>query len=785
MFSHECTYNKPAVRNKSDPLRSENKLKRAETILESFLPPGVDIYSPETDLSAVIEYIRTGGDHRGGGRFKHFAENGARHSSSSSVYLASPGTSSQFDATELKIILPPKHVAVELIEAVWEHACVMLRFYHRPSFIRDLDILYEMEPEMYGDKQFRILPLVYSVLAVGVLFCMDRSEQLGIKDSTEGYKYFEAARKMLDLTDARDIYAIQSIVMMTIFLQCSARIATCYSYLGIAVRAAYRLGLHRKVNQSFNPIELETRRRVFWSIRKMDIYINAILGLPRSIDDEDFDQELPTDLDDECITEDGYYPSKENRQLTSIGLSNAHAKMMNILHHIQKEMYMVKFPGSAGSGPDGHLTPQQFDLILARCVLLEKELAAWVGSLKPAMVPGADVAIEYLKANRLLSLSYCSVQLILYRPFIHFGGVEFAHLGEGHRARVFARKCINVARRVMYLAHELVSKEMLNGAYWFSTYAIFFSVSCLLYYIHENPESPDVTAIRMDAEMGKNSLNKLKNSSMAAGRIFNLLNVMFDRLNSKTSSLRSSADLGEASIPDILEFTNENPTKTPGGAELASSSPSSSMIPSANANFPGSNGVGSVADRQPETFPTQHTFTDSKSAAALSYTPAMRGQAVDVPQAFKDATVDISPSNSTPSNSMPIGYVPGMMDQFDAQLFGRFLPPYMMPADAEVPIPRSNSNITAIGGPIYGGSVAPTAIAPMASGGDVGVSGAPVTGTPVTGTPVTGSELNGTSGLNTAGDRRFSISNLFTAGEWDDFLSQHMELSGINSFTNM
>lgn len=223
------------------------------------------------------------------------------------------GSPDNLAGREIKIILPPKHVASELIEAVWDNACVLFRFYHRPSFIRDLDLLYETDPDDYTNKQYKILPLVYSVMAVGVLFSMDKSERLGFKDASEGYKYFVAARKLIDIADARDTYAIQSIVMMIIFLQCSARLSTCYSYIGVALRSALRAGLHRKVAYNFNPIELETRKRLFWTIRKMDIYVNAMLGLPRSIAEEDFDQELPEEIDDENITEDGYFPQKKVR----------------------------------------------------------------------------------------------------------------------------------------------------------------------------------------------------------------------------------------------------------------------------------------------------------------------------------------------------------------------------------------------------------------------------------------------------------------------------------------
>src|SRR3978361_2115557 len=113
---------------------------------------------------------------------------------------------------------------------------------------------------------------------------------------------------MMDITDCRDITSLQAIVFMINFLQSSANLSTCYSFIGIALRSALRMGLHRNLTSNFNPIERETRRRVFWIIRKMDIYVSALLGFPQMLSYDDIDQELPIEVDDEYITKDAVLP---------------------------------------------------------------------------------------------------------------------------------------------------------------------------------------------------------------------------------------------------------------------------------------------------------------------------------------------------------------------------------------------------------------------------------------------------------------------------------------------
>lgn len=79
----------------------------------------------------------------------------------------------------------------------------------------------------------------------------------------------------------------------------------------IAISMCFELGLHRSPKKwaysgSTNPIDIELRKRVFWSILTLEVSLSARLGRPMSIRETDFDVEYPERLDDEFITETGY-----------------------------------------------------------------------------------------------------------------------------------------------------------------------------------------------------------------------------------------------------------------------------------------------------------------------------------------------------------------------------------------------------------------------------------------------------------------------------------------------
>lgn len=454
---------------------------------------------------------------------------------------------------QIKIILPPREVALQLIYKTWSDSCVLFRFYHRPSFIRDFNSLYETPPENYTDHQSRILPLIYSVIAVGALFSKGDNAIDNQYLQDEGYRYFLAARKLIDITNTSDLESIQTIFMLTLFLQCSARLSTCYSYIGIALRSALRQGLHRKIDQGNNNIRAECTKRLFWTIYKLEIYVNSILGLPHSVDEDDIETDFPLDLDDVNIESMLIKPQQQGK-LSSCGVNNSHTRLILILNHIVKKIYKTSNPT--------YMIPQ--DVFKS----LENELKLWKYELpKQLQFDNASIPGEYVKANRLLYLDYLHVQITLYRPFVHFA--KLAKLNKDTETTNFqvraGFKCFDIAKQSVRLARSMIRDKLLNGNYWFSIYTIFFSVACLVYYFLEI-DSLDIE-VKQAIDIGKEILLGLKQRSVGAERIYNLLNHMFE--NYDRQNIRQNIGLDQSSRPAA-------PSAAPAAPAPAATTPQSS-----------------------------------------------------------------------------------------------------------------------------------------------------------------------------------------------------------------
>lgn len=172
---------------------------------------------------------------------------------------------------------------------------------------------------------------------------------------------------------------------MVLFLQSSAKLSTCYSYVGIALRSSLRLGLHRSVTTNFNPVERELRRRIFWVIRKMDVYVSTLLGLPQMLSDDDIDQEYPLPIDGEFITENGILPTPEGRIHAMVG-ANAHTRLSIIVLKIVKYIYPLK------TAQHRSKSDQRYVVSHSKIREIERDLQTWMEELPAALRPGTEVA---------------------------------------------------------------------------------------------------------------------------------------------------------------------------------------------------------------------------------------------------------------------------------------------------------------------------------------------------------------------------------------------------------
>ena len=142
-----------------------------------------------------------------------------------------------------------------------------------------------------------------------------------IPDLISSVRYFLAAHQLLAREKgAIRLASIQARLLQCLWLRSESRINHCWNLFGTAARLAYAIGLHRKRHADrIDRIEVECRRRTFWSAYALDNYLSMALGRPRTFHDDDIDQELPSCVDDHQIHGDHISGGSTHGQSVMLG----------------------------------------------------------------------------------------------------------------------------------------------------------------------------------------------------------------------------------------------------------------------------------------------------------------------------------------------------------------------------------------------------------------------------------------------------------------------------------
>ena len=466
------------------------------------------------------------------------------------------------DLSPSALELPPQALARRICGNAVDDASALLRVVHKPSFWNSFEQLYSSPPEHYSNEDNKFLPLFHSTMALGHLFGKDEHNSLdrqGYESAIQlGFEHFKTARHLMDITDCRDLTSIQAVVFMILFMQSSAKLSQCYAYVGVALRSALRMGLHRSYAGTFGPVEAETRKRVFWVVRKMDIYVGAMLGLPQTLSDEDIDQDFPLEVDDEYISIDGIRPMPEG-QVSVFAAFNAHTRIVQLITKIVRKVYPIKVATQQGAAEKSYTVP--FSAIRE----IESDLEKWKNDLPPILSP-CEAPERYTRIQQLLRLTYAHAQVMLYRPFLHFVAMDKRSKPVDQRAYACAASYVNVSRNIIHITSQMKQKGLLNGAHWFIMYTSFFAILSLVYFAAENPDNATTQAVMRDALEGKETLDSLSRRSMAADRCTATLSVVFQRLpdwmrngqqNPMASTKKRSHDASPH--PSSLDASKMNP----------------------------------------------------------------------------------------------------------------------------------------------------------------------------------------------------------------------------------
>ncbi|RMZ90826.1 hypothetical protein DV736_g1921, partial [Chaetothyriales sp. CBS 134916] len=177
----------------------------------------------------------------------------------------------------------------------------------------------------------------YLVLAIGMQVRGMQGRELksngnGVASGgSQAEMYLQRGRELVTSSFMEDpsVLTVQSYILIVFYMLTVCRRNGAFMLLGIAVRAAYALGLHRSdISSLFETKERRTRERVWKSLRTLDLYMSASLGRPPAT----------SEIDGGSVSWDGKERSYEGVKVNGLD-SSAMLRMCFIFERILNEVY--------------------------------------------------------------------------------------------------------------------------------------------------------------------------------------------------------------------------------------------------------------------------------------------------------------------------------------------------------------------------------------------------------------------------------------------------------------
>lgn len=123
-------------------------------------------------------------------------------------------------------------------------------------------------------------------------------------------RFHDQAARCLTLTSFprnASIYSIAALLMLQVIPAREEEPLTISLFVGLALRVAQTMGLHREPSLfNITPWKAEVRRRIFWQIFQLDTFVAVTSGLPPMMNEDFFDTRPISELKDMLYgTEDG------------------------------------------------------------------------------------------------------------------------------------------------------------------------------------------------------------------------------------------------------------------------------------------------------------------------------------------------------------------------------------------------------------------------------------------------------------------------------------------------
>ncbi|KAF7358442.1 Zn(2)-C6 fungal-type domain-containing protein [Mycena venus] len=310
-----------------------------------------------------------------------------------------------------RYVYPDPDLISSLTDLYFVNIHPMMPLLHRPSFERSARNGQHLQDHRFGAT-------LLAVLAIASRYSDDpRVLVPGFNSAiSSGWNFFNQVQLIRkSLFDEPSIYEVQLYCLMSVYTLGTSSPQAGWLYIGLGIRFIQERGMHRRQRDEHKiTVEDELWKRAFWCLLYLERSVCVWLGRPTCLHVEDYDIELPLDVDDE------YWEHSDPEQAFKqppgkpalLAYFNCHIRLNEILGSTLRLMY-----GSNKSRALLGLVGAEWERrAITDLNSLMKEFRSSIPEHLRWDPNGSGVFFDQSAA---LHASYYKLQITIHRPYIH------------------------------------------------------------------------------------------------------------------------------------------------------------------------------------------------------------------------------------------------------------------------------------------------------------------------------------------------------------------------------
>lgn len=217
-------------------------------------------------------------------------------------------------------------------------------------------------------------------------------------------RLFMAAKSNMNIESLEmgNITLVQTLTLMSNYLQKRNKPNSGYNYLGLALHMAMGLGLHKEFHDwDITPLNMEVRRRVWWCMCVFNIGAAITFGRPLAWPNRNVEVSLPLNVNDRALTNLSRSLPSEADHATTFSAVIMQSKFHMMTNDIYTRVISMPFPSAS-------------ELIRLDDTLIRK----WESSVPAWYLANSPMLPKFATGHAIMWWRLYNFRIIMYRPYV-------------------------------------------------------------------------------------------------------------------------------------------------------------------------------------------------------------------------------------------------------------------------------------------------------------------------------------------------------------------------------